>query len=324
MFKKIKESAEFTKVKGIVLLVSKQNKTARNGNPYLVLKLRDEEKQELVAKKWLNAPPTLEKFSCEEGNLIDCTIHKEKYNGQDQYVITDMFPAQYSPIYEETDINDFIKSAPYKAEDMYATILNACDNYIKNPYYKQMVHSIYQDHKETLFTWGAAKTAHHNMKGGLLYHIYTVLRMGMFACKTYPFLDQDLLLSAAILHDIGKLRELNTNFLGDSEYTLEGNLFGHLLMGCELLDKYRPSKMPEEDFLLLKHVIAVHHEKEEWGAITTPKIPEAIALCLIDTLDAKLYRCKDVLDGLEPGETSDYIFGLDTRMYKSLKGGKDE
>ena len=179
---------------------------------------------------------------------------------------------------------------------------------------------IYEDHKEELLRWAGALKLHHSVYGGLLYHIYRMLKAAEKACEVYPDLDKELLLIGVALHDIGKLKELNTNEMGVSEFTPDGNLSGHILCGIELLDHAvweMEEKPSEEEYKLVKHMIASHHGALEYGAIVVPATPEAMVLNYLDLIDSRMYMFEETLSGMEPGSVSPSVWALGgTHVYK--------
>lgn len=295
---------------GVLLLLEKQEKITRiNASPYLLLKMRDVDKSEVQIVKWNTS---LKDFAESENTLLYCEIKINEYQGNKQYILTNCRPAMQS----EADINDYVKAAPIHADILYDKILDIASETIHNPYYLRIIQNIFEDYRQELMYWSAAKTIHHNERAGLLYHTYCILLSVLNYCKIYDSLNKDLLAAGAILHDIGKLKELDTTETGTADYTMEGKLFGHLYLGCEILKSYKLADIPEMDYRLLQHMIASHHGKQEWGAFVTPKIPEAIVLHYIDNLDSKIDQCRKALEGMDEGTFTKQIFGLDTSLLK--------
>ncbi|MFQ5810298.1 MAG: 3'-5' exoribonuclease YhaM family protein, partial [Armatimonadota bacterium] len=140
----------------------------------------------------------------------------------------------------------------------------------------------------------AAKRLHHNYIGGLIEHVSEVMRICDRVCEVHPQLDRDLLLTAAMLHDIGKMSELRYDT--DIDYTDEGRLIGHVLMGDRMVQDAmdRADGFPEQLRMLLRHIILSHHGHREWGAPIEPMMAEAIALHYADIMDAKIRQFSDV------------------------------
>lgn len=147
-------------------------------------------------------------------------------------------------------------------------------------------------------------------------------RMGLVLLKVYP-LYKDVLITGIILHDIGKLKELKTSPLGAADFTADGNLFGHVFLGLEMFDEAVSEVKKEFDSIseddaekirLVKHLIASHHGKTEYGAIATPAIPEAMVLNYLDLIDSRM----DIYEKNKPSEAgtiSERIWSLDGYIY---------
>ena len=154
--------------------------------------------------------------------------------------------------------------------------------------------------------WSAAKSVHHNYLRGLLYHICRIVANIKCISEVYG-LNKDLLMSAAILHDIGKLRELKMDSIGNAEYTKEGNLYGHLYLGAVMVQEACETTMVSKSsnsIQLLIHMILSHHGKLEYGAVKSPETREAYVLHLLDDMDSKLWVYEDIMKNTEPGTFS--------------------
>ena len=164
----------------------------------------------------------------------------------------------------------------------------------------------------------AAKSVHHGFIGGLMEHTLAVTKLCRFYCDQYPIINKDLLLTAAMFHDIGKTRELSAFPVND--YTDEGQLLGHIMIGCEMVgDRIReipgfPPKLAAE----LKHCILAHHGEMEYGSPKKPAIIEAAALYFADNTDAKLQIMRELLEPATPGEWLGYNKLLDSNVKKTV------
>lgn len=306
----LKNIKEGDKPIGFLLVTKLEEKLTKNGSAYVVFTLTDGEK-EIEANLWNHSitdvtvtPESVASFE------INCKIYQEKLS----YEIC-RYMQDDSPV----DITDFIKKAPMDSQKMFNEILMICDSAGVEGELPRLVHRIYEAEKDKLLYWGAAKAVHHNYYGGLLYHTLRMVRQAYVLVSVYPELDKEVLFCAAALHDIGKLRELETSALGTSEYTTLGNLSSHLAIGSGMISEYRDCETypePTEKFLLLKHCIESHHGKLEWGAISVPKTKEAYALFLIDMMDSKMEQFINIENSLEPGTFSPRIFGLETKVYR--------
>ena len=191
---------------------------------------------------------------------------------------------------------------------------------ITNPYLRRIVHNILKKYQEAFFEFPAAKRHHHAFVGGLSFHTVSMLRLAKAIATQYTQINRSLLYSGVILHDIGKTMEL-TGAIG-TEYTLKGNLLGHIVIIDEEITKACEELCideNQEDVLLLKHVVLAHHGKLEYGSPVRPQLLEAEVLHHIDLLDATITMMSNALDKTEPGAFSERVFGLDNRsFYKPL------
>ena len=164
----------------------------------------------------------------------------------------------------------------------------------------------------------AAKAMHHNIYGGLAYHTYRMLRSAYAMCEVYTLLNRELLVCGTALHDIGKLIEMKTSDTGIAKYTDMGNLFGHPLLGIEMIDHEVWNKNQaiggksynSEQVAMLKHMIASHHGQPEWGAIRVPSTPEAMILHELDMIDSRMYMYEENFKDMSSGSSSEPVFGI--------------
>lgn len=168
----------------------------------------------------------------------------------------------------------------------------------KNPYLKKLAEAVFVEDKAFMKEFvqhSAAKSVHHGFMGGLLEHTVSVARMCEYYCIQYTELNRDLLVMCALFHDIGKVEELSAFPYND--YTDEGQLVGHIVMGTIKLDRIMqtipgfPVKLGNE----VKHCILAHHGELEYGSPKKPALMEALALSLADNTDAKLQTFREAL-----------------------------
>ena len=167
-------------------------------------------------------------------------------------------------------IADFVPAAPLAPEEMLEEIYLYASK-IKKAEIRSVVMTLLDQKEEKLLYYPAAKSLHHAVRSGLLYHIVRMLRCGEALCGVYEGINQDLIFAGIILHDLAKIGELSSNELGIAEYSKQGQFLGHIIMGVEELD--RAGKLvgaSEETMLLLKHMIVSHHYEAEFGS---PKKP---------------------------------------------------
>ena len=178
--------------------------------------------------------------------------------------------------------------------------LTAYIRQIGNTYLKQLLEYYFVKDEAFIKKFkghSAAKTVHHGFSGGLLEHTLSVLHLCEYFAGAYPILDRDLLFAAAICHDIGKTRELSS--FPDNDYTDEGQLIGHIVIGVEMVNEALRSvpDFPEKLANELKHCIISHHGELEYGSPKKPALAEALALNLADNADAKMQTLTEIFKG---------------------------
>ena len=167
----------------------------------------------------------------------------------------------------------------------------------------------------------AAVTMHHNFMSGLIYHTVRMVSMAIKTCEVYRALDKELLVCGTALHDIGKISCYETTDYGDASVTLEGRLLDHALVGIMMIhDEAKEGSYDQEKLILLEHLLASHHGKKEWDAITTPAFPEAMMLHVIDLADSRMNMFEEAYKEQKAGTISDdKIYGLEnSHIYKPL------
>ena len=208
----------------------------------------------------------------------------------------------------------FYEYAPVEISEVKAII----DEYltrINNKIIKEITLALYEKYKEPFYLYPAATKFHHAYISGLSYHTSTMMKMVDGFVKVYPFLNQDLLISGIILHDIMKVEELS-NFAGP-EYTKVGKLLGHITMGVKELELTAQTLgyTGTEEVLLMQHMILSHHYYGNFGSPKKPNIPEALVLHFIDNIDSKLTVLMEAFEEIESGEFTSPIGVLDREKY---------
>jgi len=227
---------------------------------------------------------------------------------------------------DEVEICDFVAVAPYSPEKMYDEVLDYLSK-IENIDIQNIVTNILGNNEEKLMHYPAAKSNHHAIRSGLLYHTTTMLKAGEKLSEIYTFLNKDLLYAGIILHDIAKIYEMDASDLGIvSEYTVEGQLLGHIIQGIKMIETASIEvKADKEISILLQHMVLSHHYEAEYGSPKKPMIPEAEMLHHLDVMDARMYDMNKALGDTEEGKFSERIWSLDNiSVYKSFinKQGK--
>jgi len=269
------------RVSGCYLVKEKRVAKARNGNAFLSLTLADRT-GEIPAKVWENAESVSDLFR--EGDIVQIEGKASSYRNQLQITVSglDLFKGPPDP-------EIFLDVSPEDPLEMMRSLRGVLRG-IQDVHLKGVVDSFLGD-REFLAQFKrapAAKTFHHGYIGGLLEHTLSVCRLAVLAADHYPQLNRDLLIAAAFLHDIGKIRELSYDLLID--YTDEGRLVGHVVLGAGMVDeKLKALKgFPDDMAVRLKHLILSHHGQYDFGSPKTPKFLEAVVLHLIDDVDAKI------------------------------------
>ncbi len=287
-----------------------------NGKRHLYMTLADAT-GDIQAVKWSLSPDEVESFSrIRPGMIISVVARCKEYQGKNQLVL-DAIKGRAKD--ETIDRSDFFKAAPESPEAMYEYILSRINGF-EDEDLKKLCLSFYEDEKDRLMFWPAAMSNHHAEYAGLLYHVKRMMMMGERACEVYTNLNRDLLLAGVALHDIEKLNELNSDENGVvPEYTFEGKMLGHLVMGAVTLGaKCKELGIGEEKTVMMQHMAISHHYEPEYGSPKKPLFPEAEMLHYLDMTDAKMFDMEDAVKNVEPGGFSDKVFTLDNRkIYKS-------
>lgn len=223
---------------------------------------------------------------------------------------------------DDVDMSLLIPCAPFDPvwlyDELYARAGAFADEDLR-----RLVQYMMKEHREQLLFFPAAVKLHHATRGGLLHHSWTIVTLAEHVCATYPQLDGDLIVAGAILHDIGKLRELDAGPLGlAGAYTAEGQLLGHISIGAsEVSACAELLGVPRETAMLVEHMLLSHHGQPEFGSPKLPMFPEAEVLSELDLLDSKLYEMFSALEGVSRGAFTERQWALDNRqLYQHLHG----
>jgi 3'-5' exoribonuclease len=267
-----------------LFLVKDMNRAeTRSGKPYLILTLMDRT-GEIPARLWENADAFLE--ACEPGNLVQVSGQAQVYRGILQLKIDHVVQAEK----KEPDKKLFLQASKKDTAAM-AKEITAMAHSVKDPFYRKLLLKFFRDSPffDDFQQAPAAKLMHHAYLGGLLEHTTAIAKLADMVAGFYPALDRDLLLTGALLHDIGKTRELAFEAF-PFEYTVRGRLLGHLVIGVEMIrEQIRTiADFPEDLATRLLHLILSHHGRYEFGSPSLPMISEAFVLNFLDDLDAKL------------------------------------
>lgn len=218
---------------------------------------------------------------------------------------------------DQKRISEFVPSAPLTPQEMLDEIYSYAAK-ISNTEMRALVMKLLDEKEEKLIYYPAAKSLHHSIRSGLLYHIVRTLRSAEALSGVYEGLNTDLLYSGIIIHDLAKIGELTSNNLGIAEYSKEGQLLGHIVLGVIELEKAgNELGVSDEIMLLLKHMIVSHHYEAEYGSPKKPMFLEAELLHHLDLIDARIYDYQNATKNIEAGQFSDPVWSLDRRsIYK--------
>jgi len=289
--KYIKDYKEGDRISDVYLCKFKSSAVTKNGKPYDNVILQDKTGT-LDAKIWDPNSAGIAEFDALD--YIDVFGDITSFQGTLQVNVKRIRKCQegeYNPA-------DYLPVSKYDIEEMYAELLGYIGK-IENTYLKQLLNAFFVEDEDFIKAFkksSAAKTVHHGFVGGLLQHTLCVTRLCLFYCKAYPRLNKDLLISAAICHDMGKIKELS--FFPENDYTDDGQFLGHIVMGVEMVgEKIRqipgfPGILASE----LKHCILAHHGEFEFGSPKKPAIMEAVALNFADNTDAKMQTFTELME----------------------------
>ena len=289
--KYIREFKEGDRITGIYLCKHKQAAVTKNGNPYENVILQDKTGT-LDAKIWDPNSQGIDDFDAMDyieimgdvtsfAGALQISIKRARKAGEGEY-----------------DPGDYLPVSARDRDEMYRQLMSYV-NSVKNKWLSALLKYFFVENPEFMRAFqfsSAAKSVHHGFVGGLLEHTLSVAGLCEHYTKMYPYLNRDLLITAALFHDMGKTRELSLFPVND--YTDDGQLLGHIMIGAEMVhDAIRqipgfPAKLESE----LKHCILAHHGELEYGTPKKPALAEAAALNLADNTDAKLETLREIFD----------------------------
>jgi 3'-5' exoribonuclease len=286
----VAELAAGTTVDAVYLLSGKENRTTKAGKPYFRLRLSDRTGT-VDCMVW---DTDVMDAAAKQGDLVLVTGRVSEYQGRPQLEATRVTPSPPG----SADPRDFLP-ATYRDVDELKGFLRFHIDSVHDCDYAALLELIFGDDRffEVFATAPAAKVYHHAYLGGLLEHTVAVAEMCDFVGQQYGRVDRDLLLTAAILHDVGKTRELSFDTAID--FTDAGRFLGHVIQGVTLITEKtsRLSSFPEHKLQLLLHCVVSHHGELEWGSPKRPKTIEALVLHHVDNLDAKVKGFLEIVEG---------------------------
>ncbi len=288
-------------VRGIYLCKQKNSAVTKTGKPYDNIILQDKTGS-IDGKIW--DPHSSGIMDFDALDYVNISAEVITFNGALQMNVRSLRKA------EEGEYNpaDYLPSSTKDIEVMYGELLKLVDS-VRNPHLNVLLKSFFVqdiDFIKAFQKHSAAKSIHHSFIGGLLEHTLSVAKLCEFFAKAYPVLNHDLLITAALFHDIGKVYELSQ--FPQNDYTDEGQLLGHIVVGYEIVSKRIDTlpEFPEKMARELKHCILAHHGELEYGSPKKPALAEAFALNLADNADAKMETISEILLGGKPQEGTEW------------------
>ncbi|HUT97931.1 MAG TPA: HD domain-containing protein [bacterium] len=271
--------------RGFLLVAERRRRLTKNGDPYLTLRLADV--SGTVDAVLFSDNPAFEKaadpataYVAVRGNLE----RSPKYGLQ--LTIADIRPVREDDRELGFDEGLLTPSTPYDVDALWDELSELAGE-VAHEKLRETVQALLKENEEAARSWPAAQRVHQAYRGGWLEHTLFVARDAKYYARKYPELDGDLLLVGAILHDVGKLKELDGE--PTCEFTDEGRLVGHVVIGAWMArEAAAKTGLDERTILLLEHLILAHHGEREYGAAVLPKTREAVVLYHIDNIDAKL------------------------------------
>ncbi len=213
----------------------------------------------------------------------------------------------------EYEMDNLIQVSPIDFNTLKEELKTYLDS-IKDEDLHSITKKLIVDNYKKYLDYPAASKNHHDFMHGLLHHSLSMCHLIDGIVLNYKELNRDLLISGALLHDLGKVVELSGIIA--TKYTLEGSLLGHLVIGVEMIDSAsKELNIDNEKVLLLKHMVASHHGKQEFGALVLPQTKEALILSMVDDMDAKMMSIDKAFENTENGSFSERIFPLDNRAF---------
>ena len=288
--KYINELREGDNISEIYLCRKKQSLITKNGKSYESLTLQDKTGS-LDAKIWDPGNPGVDEFDALD--YVEVSGNVTAYQGHLQLNIRRARVAREG----EYLAADFLPVSGRSVDDMFGELQKFIGT-VQEPHLKKLLDSFFTEDAAFIKVFrrsSAAKSVHHGFVGGLLEHTLGVTTLCHYFARTYPILNRDLLITSAILHDIGKTRELSA--FPQNDYTDDGQLLGHIVIGVEMVDE-KLRDIPDFPRALsseLRHCILAHHGELEFGSPKKPAIVEAIALNFADNMDAKMEIFKEAV-----------------------------
>ncbi|MCL1935903.1 MAG: HD domain-containing protein [Defluviitaleaceae bacterium] len=295
--KYIQDFKENDNIIGHYFCKQKQNMKTKGGKAYLSLKLQD--KTGVIDAKVWELNNDIQNFEEKDTIKIDGVVNI--FQNSPQLRVTKIRKSKEG----EYNQKDYIPVTDKDVDILYENLLSLI-NSVENIFVKTLLENFFIKNEyiaKNIKTHSAAKSMHHGYMGGLIEHLVSVTNICDFLSNNYKFVNRDILIAGALLHDIGKVYELNP--FPDNDYTDIGEIMGHIVIGIELLtnEASKIDNFPKEYLNHIKHLIISHHGELEFGSPQKPKTIEAIILHCADNTDSKIKMYEEALEKADPKVT---------------------
>ncbi len=282
----------------------------KQGKPYYRLVLRDKTGT-IVAQIWQDYFPFCSLATLQKGDVVQVDFVSESYNDQKTLTIRALAKA------EEYNLSDLVASTNKNIDLLYTKLLNYIEAF-SNKDLKKLLKDIFTDKQiaEEFRTMPAGERVHHDYIGGLLEHTLEVVEIALGILKHYPEADRDIVVSGALLHDIGKIYDYEfKNF--SFRRSKKGYLIGHIVLAVELVNSFLPKDFDEELKLQLIHIILSHHHELEYGAVVRPATIEAAIVAMADYASSQVRQFQKAIVSNKPDDLGfgEYHKILRTKVY---------
>ena len=322
---RISEMNDGMSIEGKFLVSDVKRCVDNKGSTYLTVNLQDSTGI-LEGRKWNSTEEDEQVFV--KGKIVYVEGKVNRHNGVLQLKILEFERVKEN----DFDWAEFIQAAPISYKELKAKY-NAYVDSIEDEDVKTLTKTLIASFSRRFFNWPAAVRNHHDYISGLLYHSLTMADTASKICEVYPQINRDILLSGALIHDIGKTIELSG--VQGTSFTLEGKMLGHIAIGQAELRKaakelgmYAYDDLPEEErteshplfrkkeiAVCMEHMILSHHGQPDFGSSVRPLTREALVLSMIDDLDAKMHILDKAYAPVEKGASTAKLFNMDERYF---------
>ncbi|HEN4476251.1 TPA: 3'-5' exoribonuclease YhaM family protein [Streptococcus agalactiae] len=294
---------------GFYLIKKAEVRKTRAGKDFIAFTFQDDT-GEISGNMWDAQTYNVEEFVA--GKIVHMKGRREVYNGTPQ---VNQITLRNIKDGEPNDPRDFKEKPPINVDNVREYMEQMLFK-IENATWQRVVRALYRKYNKEFFTYPAAKTNHHAFESGLAYHTATMVRLADSIGDIYPELNKSLMFAGIMLHDLAKVIELSGP--DNTEYTIRGNLIGHISLIDEELTKILAELNiddTKEEVTVLRHVILSHHGQLEYGSPVRPRIMEAEIIHMIDNIDANMMMMTTALNRVNEGEMTNRIFAMDNRSF---------